>query len=109
MREFCIIAVLLVAGAIPCAARAEDYVLTLKDHKFEPQELVIPAGQKVKILIKNLDATPAEFESFDLNREKVVNGGGGQATIFVGPLEPGSYAFFDDFNQSTATGTLKVK
>ena len=54
------------------SAHADEYVLTLKDHHFSPKTLSIPAGQKVKLTIKNLDPTPAEFESSDLNREKVI-------------------------------------
>ncbi len=95
------------------AANAEDYTLTLKDHKFQPAELTIPSGQKVKITVKNLDVAPAEFESFDLNREKVVEGiqGGkpGSIDVYVGPLDPGKYDFFDDFHKATTTGKLIVK
>ena len=89
-------------------AHAEDYMLTLKDHQFAPQELVIPAGQKVKITIKNLDATPAEFESSDLNREKLVTANS-EITVFVGPLEVGSYGYFDDFHHATTTGIITAK
>lgn len=96
----------LFAGA---AARADDdYVLTLKDHKFSPQVLTIPAGKKVKIKVKNLDSAPAEFESYDLNREKIVSPGG-EITVFIGPVDAGSYEFFDDFHHETTTGTLKVQ
>ena len=89
------------------SAHAEDYVLTLKNHKFSPQELSIPAGQKVKLLVKNLDATPAEFESSDLNREKVV-AAGGEITVYVGPLDAGRYGYFNDFDRS-ATGIIIAK
>ena len=33
---------------------------------------------------------------------------GGQITVFVGPLDPGSYEFFDDFHNATR-GHLVVK
>lgn len=89
-------------------ARADDYVLKLQDHKFVPQQLVIPAGQKVRITVKNLDKTPAEFESVDLNREKVVKGGE-DITVLIGPLDPGVYGFFDDFHKDTTTGTIKAQ
>ena len=92
----------------PVAARADDYVLSLKDHQFTPAELVLPANQKIKLIIKNLDATPAEFESSDLNREKVVDANGA-ITIFLEPLDPGVYGYFDDFHRDTSKGTIKVK
>lgn len=90
------------------AAHAEDYVLTLKNNQFSPKVLTVPAGQKVKITVKNQDATPAEFESSDLNREKVV-GANSEITIFIGPLNAGSYGFFDDFHRDTTTGTIVAK
>ena len=90
------------------AARAEDYVLTIKGNKFSPAELTIPADEKVKITVKNLDATPAEFESYDLNREKVVSANS-EIIVFVGPLKAGSYAFFDDFHRDMTKGTLIAK
>lgn len=95
---------LLMAGS----AYADDYVLTLKDHKFTPQQLVVPANQKVRITVKNMDNTPAEFESFDLNREKIVKGGE-QITVLLGPLDTGVYEVFDDFHKDTTTGTIKAQ
>ena len=92
------------------AAGAEEatFKLTIRNHRFEPTELMVPAGQKIKIEIENLDATPEEFESYELNREKVVPA---KATvvIFVGPLKPGRYPFFGDFHKDTAKGVLIAK
>ena len=98
------------AVVLSCAAHAhaEDYVITIKDHQFSPQDLTIPAGQKVRITVKNLDATPAEFESSDLDREKVV-GGNSEIIVFIGPLEAGRYGYFDDFHRDTTKGTITAK
>jgi plastocyanin len=102
------------AAAVYCltagVAVADDaaFKLTIRDHRFEPAELVVPAGQKIKLEIKNLDATPEEFESYELNREKVVPANA-TAVIFMGPLKPGRYPFFGDFNKDTAKGVLIVK
>ncbi|HEX7776489.1 MAG TPA: cupredoxin domain-containing protein [Parvibaculum sp.] len=92
------------------SARADDasYTLSIKDHAFQPTTLEIPAGAKVKLLVKNLDATAEEFESYDLNREKIV-AGNGEITVLLGPLEPGTYKFFGDFHQDSANGTIVVK
>ena len=70
--------------------------------------LTIPAHTKVKLIVYNRDPTPEEFESFELNREKVIMGGG-KAVIFIGPLPPGEYPFFGEFNPQTALGTIIVK
>lgn len=101
-------AVMLLLAA--SAARAEDFEakLVIRGHKFEPAELTVPAGQKIKLLVDNQDATPEEFESNELNREKIVVGKG-SITVFLGPLEPGRYPFFGDFHQETAQGVLIVK
>jgi plastocyanin len=97
---------LFVAGV----ASAADYdaKLVIRDHKFDPPELVVPAGTKIKLLIENQDATPEEFESNELNREKVVVGKG-TITVILGPLDAGRYPFFGDFHQETAQGVVIVK
>jgi plastocyanin len=91
-------------------ARAEDpqFTLTIKDHHFTPAELQVPAGVKVRLLVKNEDATPEEFESTELHREKVVPPGE-QIVVIVGPLDAGTYGFFGDFHKETAQGKLIAK
>jgi hypothetical protein len=95
-------------GAAAALADDESYALTIKGHTFEPLEVTIPAGKKITLTVKNLNTTPSEFESSDLNREKVVTGGG-TITVFIGPLRPGSYEFFDDFNIDTPHGHIVAK
>lgn len=87
------------------AADPAEVKLAIKDHKFEPAELRIPAATKVMLVVENQDSTPEEFESHDLHREKVI-AGGRTAKIPVGPLKPGTYKFFGEFNQDTAQGVL---
>ncbi len=87
------------------AAAPPVFELEIRDHLFFPSELIIPAGQKVKLIVHNRDRTPEEFESFELNREKVIMGGG-KAVIFIGPLAAGSYPFFGEFNPKTAQGMV---
>lgn len=91
--------------AAPAGAADAEYLLTLRSHVFTPAELRIPAGQKVRLLIDNQDASPEEFESHELNREKVIPGRS-RATVYVGPLQPGKYPFFGEFNPQTARGVL---
>jgi len=91
--------------ASPASAAEPEFVLTLRNHRFEPPELRVPAGQKVKLVVHNQDSAAEEFESHELNREKVI-AAGGSGTIYVGPLAPGRYPFFGEFNDSTARGVL---
>lgn len=87
-------------------ARAEESrTIVIKDHRMNPAEVQVPAGQKIKLLIDNQDPTPEEFESHSLNREKVIPGNS-RATIYVGPLKPGSYEFFGEFHEATARGRI---
>jgi len=86
-------------------AKDNDYVLEIKNHLFYPSELIVPANKKFKLLIINHDKTPEEFDSFDLNREKVVFPNS-SAVIYVGPLKPGRFHFFGEYNPNTAIGSL---
>ena len=92
-----------------CAGAGEAaYTIAIKDHRFQPTEIEIPAGMKIPLTIKNLDPTPEEFESTELKREKMVPAGK-EITIQIGPLKPGRYEFFGDFNPTTARGHIVVK
>jgi hypothetical protein len=95
------------AAALPVAAE-DSFTLSIKGKSFEPNQLTVPAGQKITLTVKNLNPTPSEFESSDLNREKVVTGGS-DITVFIGPLRPGSYEFFDDFSADTPHGHIVAK
>lgn len=87
------------------AADQAEVMLVIKDHKFEPAELKVPAGQKVRILVHNQDKTPEEFESTSLKREKVIPGGA-KVPVLVGPLKAGRYEFVGEFHEATARGVL---
>ena len=94
--------------SVSLAASQEEYKIAIKDHKFDPVNLNIPVGQKVKLVIENQDSTPEEFESYELNREKVV-AGNKKIVIYIGPLKQGSYKFFGEFHKETAQGTIVVQ
>ncbi len=89
----------------PVAAETKKFTIEIKDHLFYPAELVVPAHEKVKLIIMNHDLTPEEFESYELNREKVILGKR-KGIVFVGPLEPGEYPFFGEFYPETALGKI---
>jgi hypothetical protein len=95
-------------AAMPSARAADEYVLTIQDHRFQPTDITIPADTKIKLIVKNADSTAEEFESSDLNREKVV-AAGNQITVFIGPLSAGRYEFFGDFHPDTARGHIVVQ
>jgi len=98
------VAALTLAGTAR-AADLPEFSLVIESHQFAPAELKVPAGQKFRLLVENRDPTPEEFESYDLHREKIIPGNG-RIAVYVGPLKPGRYEFFGEFNPSTARGFL---
>jgi hypothetical protein len=102
--------VLLALSLLPALVLAVegDYSLTIRNHQFVPDQLVVPAGKKIKLVISNADSTPEEFESYTLNREKVIPGNS-KASVYLGPLEPGKYEFIGEFHEATARGVIEAQ
>ena len=105
MRGFAL-AILVAAFGMPSAqAVAQEFNLVIRNHKFEPQELRVPAGKRVSIYVANEDPTPEEFESATLKVEKVIPGKS-KGLVRIGPLAPGRYEFIGEFNADTAKGVV---
>ncbi|GGD68609.1 cupredoxin domain-containing protein [Lacimicrobium alkaliphilum] len=99
----------VIALNVTFSARAElpEFHLTLNHNLFYPQRLEVPAGEKIRLIIDNQDDAPEEFDSFDLNREKVLFPGR-FTVIYIGPLEPGVYHFFGEFHPNQAKGQIRA-
>jgi plastocyanin len=95
-------------AATGSALAGETLELTLENHAFTPKDVTVKAGEDFSIHVVNKDPTPAEFESHPLKVEKVV-AGQSEITVRVRALKPGAYEFYDEFNMSTATGTLTAE
>ena len=111
MRQVIFASAVALFGVIvsgPAMADEPVFNLVIKDHRFEPSEIEIPAKTKIKLVIKNMDSSSEEFESKDLRREKVIPGGS-EASVYIGPLDAGRYGFIGEFNPKTARGTIIVK
>src|SRR5437016_2259210 len=104
---FLLLGACLLLGPLPAAAEDHEARLTFKNHQFDPPELSLPARTRIKLTVKNTDATPAEFECTELRREKVIPANG-EGIVYFGPLQPGNYECFDDFHPETR-GRLIVK
>lgn len=89
-------------------AHAIDYQVSIKNHRFIPEQIQITAGQRHRLIVTNNDSTPEEFESYELNREKII-AGNSRAVIFIPPLAAGEYPFFGEFNADTARGRIVAK
>ena len=108
-RSLAAAAMLVLLVDSTCQPGADDPpTLVFHHHRFEPARIEVPAHVKFRLLVKNTDDTADEFESVELNREKLVTPGQ-TITVFLGPLEPGEYKFFGDFHQDTAQGVMVAK
>jgi high-affinity iron transporter len=105
------VAAVLLAGLVGFGTQAKaqsTLQLEFRQHRFVPTRITVPANTKFRLMVKNNDDTADEFESVDLNREKLVPPGQ-TVTVFLGPLTPGEYKFFGDFHQDTAQGVMVAK
>lgn len=84
------------------------FVIEFKDGAIEPAELVVPAGVRFKLELHNTGASPVEFESLVLRKEKVL-GPGASSFIVIRRLDPGEYEFFDDYHLDMPPARLIAK
>lgn len=86
------------------SAALPSWIVTVSDGVFSPKRLEVPAGQRIKLILKNEGPGPLEFENADLHVEKIL---AAKAESFVViKLPPGEHMFVDEFN--IATGELLI-
>jgi hypothetical protein len=98
---------LLTAAPLLSVSADESLRLVLHDHHFTPDRLEVPAGVKFRLIVKNDSDKTIEWESDELDREEVIKPGE-EDTVFLGPLESGTYPYFDDRHQESK-GVLVAK
>lgn len=104
MRTLLALAAVVVALSVtPAGAKADDYTIRIKDHRFTPTEIKVPANKRVKLIVINEDITPEEFESDEMRVEKIIPGKS-KGIVRIGPLKPGRYHFFGEFHLKSANG-----
>jgi plastocyanin len=110
MTRFAMTAGFAVGVACAGVAQAADlptFKLEMNDGKLNPARIEVPAGQRIKIEVRNVGKGAAEFESVELRKEKVL-APGADSFVVIAPLSPGEYKFFDDFHQQ-AQGVIVAK
>jgi hypothetical protein len=105
MRAIVLAVALAGLSVANASAFAQEFNLVIRDHKFEPAEIRVPAGKRVSIYVSNEDSTPEEFDSTALKVEKVIPGKS-KGLVRIGPLTPGRYEFIGEFNAETAKGVV---
>lgn len=104
--KYCLMLVTALLLLAPAAVRADDTItITIKNHRFEPAEVKVPANKRVVLTVVNDDPTPEEFESKSMKVEKVIPGKS-KGTVRIGPLKAGRYTFVGEFNEATAKGVV---
>jgi hypothetical protein len=97
--------------AVVAVARAEDepsFRIEFNDGKIEPLRIEVPAKVRIRLELVNLGETPAEFESTELRKEKVL-APKSESVMVIRTLDPGEYAFFDDFRPGSPPAVLVAK
>jgi len=111
MKKILLILILFFYSSF-CLAQDTDFkdeiVIKIKNHRFEPDIINVPADTKFKITVENLDNTIEEFESDDLKKEKLI-GAGKKISLQISPIKAGEYKFYGDFHQKTAQGKIIAK
>src|SRR3954471_8668135 len=86
------VALLMTAFAVPAAAAETTIEISVKDNKFQPAEMKAPANTPIVFKVKNLTATPVEFESEPLEFETVIKPNM-EGVVKVKAQKPGRYEF----------------
>ena len=106
MRTILVLLSLATAAVlVPAELRAQDITITIKNHRFTPSEVKVPVNERIQLTVVNDDPTPEEFESREMKVEKVIPGKS-KGVVRIGPLAPGRYPFFGEFNEATAKGVV---
>ena len=98
----------ILSGRVVCAEDELTFRIEFKDGTVSPRRLEVPAGKRIKLDLYNTGETPAEFESLELRKEKVL-APGANTSLVIRTLDPGEYDFFDDFHPGQPAAVLVAK
>ena len=104
LTKTAVLTALFTTSSLALASKTE-FEIVIKDHRFIPETLTVPVDTRIKLKVINSDPTAEEFESYELNREKIIPGNS-TGIVFIGPLEAGEYGYFGEFNEATAQGKI---
>ena len=84
------------------------FELLIENHRFIPEEIIIPSNTKVKLLIHNKDDSAEEFECLAIRKEKLIPAKS-SVSMIIPALQSGIYDFVGEFHPNSAIGRIKVK
>ena len=98
-----------VSAGVPAVAEEDPtFRIEFRDGEVSPREIVVPANTRIRLDLHNLGETPAEFESHQLKKEKVL-APKTNSVLVIRTLAPGRYEFFDDFHPGRGPSVLIAK
>lgn len=92
-------------------AHADDllsYTITLRNGRISPAALEVPAGKRIKLVLRNEGPGPSEFENLDMHIEKIL-APGAQSFVVLASMRAGTYRFIDEFHPDAGGLNLIVK
>ena len=95
-------------AATPALADEPTFRIEFRDGAIAPLRLEVPANTRFRLELKNSGQTPAEFESKELKKEKVL-AADSESVLVIRTLDPGEYPFFDDFHPDAPPAILVAK
>lgn len=110
-RAAAAIVVIAALAHVPVTAQAADeatFRIEFNDGVVNPRRLEVPANTRIVLELVNVGKTPAEFESLELRKEKVL-APGSSSSLVLRTLDPGEYQFFDDFHPDSPPALLVAK
>jgi hypothetical protein len=99
---------LFLASTVSFAEDMQTFKLQMKEGRFYPETIEVPANTRFRLEVKNEGPGATEFESLELKKELVLAPGVTRSLVFF-PMKPGSYKFFDDFHPETGQGIIVAK
>ncbi|MHA7598639.1 cupredoxin domain-containing protein [Alicycliphilus sp. T452] len=91
---------LLLGPAQAGAQGLPTFTVIARDGLLLPARLEVPAGQRLKLVLRNEGQGPVEFENLNLRVEKVL-APGASSFVVTPPLKPGVHEFIDEFHAET--------
>ncbi len=100
---------LALSAGVPAVAQEDPtFRIEFRDGEVSPREIVVPANTRIRLDLFNVGETPAEFESRELKKEKVL-APNTNSVLVIRTLAPGRYEFFDDFHPGRGPSVLIAK
>lgn len=82
------------------AQELPTFEVIAKEGRLLPARLEVPAGQRIKLVIRNQGKGPIEFENLNMRVEKVL-APGASSFVVLPKLKPGEHEFIDEFHMDT--------